>query len=223
MIVFEENIIKNSLYSTEKTNYIINLAKIYREFSVQLEKTSKINLINLTRIRTDDSLAQEQKLQRKCDLFLKEFQTYLAAEKNYNSNYNTYSDKCALLDQTIRRYSFFHTDTDPTKTRSLSTTKPSLTNTLASWTSTTTIVLTSKLLSSTIHRAWTRPASGWGIISRKSTNTTSFFCISISEQSRTLLPVSYSLKRMTNSRRENWDCVVRNYSLLTSKTPNCKN
>jgi hypothetical protein len=58
MVVFEENIIKNSLYSTEKTNYIINLAKIYREFSVQLEKTSKINILNLTRIRTDDAQAQ---------------------------------------------------------------------------------------------------------------------------------------------------------------------
>jgi hypothetical protein len=30
MIAFEEKIVKNSLYSTEKTNYIINFAKIYR-------------------------------------------------------------------------------------------------------------------------------------------------------------------------------------------------
>jgi hypothetical protein len=30
MIAFEEKVVKYSLYSTEKTNYIVNLAKIYR-------------------------------------------------------------------------------------------------------------------------------------------------------------------------------------------------
>lgn len=103
MALFEETIIKNSLYSTHKTNYIVNFAKIYRDYSLQLQKTAKINLLNLTRVTAGDITDQEQKLQRKCDLFLKEFQSYLAAEKNYNSNYSTYSDKCALLDQTIRR------------------------------------------------------------------------------------------------------------------------
>lgn len=29
---------------------------------------------------------------------------YLTAEKTYNAHYSIYSDKCALLDQTIRRY-----------------------------------------------------------------------------------------------------------------------
>lgn len=37
-------------------------------------------------------------------MFLKEFQGYLGAEKVYNMHYGAYIDKCALLDQTIRRY-----------------------------------------------------------------------------------------------------------------------
>lgn len=53
MIIFEEKIVKNSLYSTDKTTYIINLAKVYREFSIQLERNSKINIINLERIKSD--------------------------------------------------------------------------------------------------------------------------------------------------------------------------
>lgn len=53
MTAFEERIIKNTLYSTQKTNEVINVAKIYREFSIQLEKNAKLNLINLQTIKSD--------------------------------------------------------------------------------------------------------------------------------------------------------------------------
>lgn len=47
MIGFEEKIVKAIFYSTDKSNYILNMSKIYREFCSSLEKNSKINLINL--------------------------------------------------------------------------------------------------------------------------------------------------------------------------------
>lgn len=104
MVVFEEQLIKNILYSAHKTNPIVNLAKLYRDFALQLDLTARLNLLSLGRIRSEELVAQEQRLTRKCELFLKEFQGYLAAEKTYNAHYGTYSDKCGLLDQTIRRY-----------------------------------------------------------------------------------------------------------------------
>lgn len=46
MTRFEEFVIKSSLYY-EKSDHIINLSKLYREFSLQIERNSKLNVINI--------------------------------------------------------------------------------------------------------------------------------------------------------------------------------
>lgn len=104
MTGFEERVVKNSLYSTDRTHYVVNVAKITREFAVQVEKNSKLNLMGLQRARGEEIGKLEQRLQKKCELFLKEYQAYLQAEKGYNHKYKAYSDKCAALDKVIRRF-----------------------------------------------------------------------------------------------------------------------
>jgi len=42
---------KNSLYY-EKSNHIIGLSKLYREFSLQIERNAKLNLISLSKVKT---------------------------------------------------------------------------------------------------------------------------------------------------------------------------
>jgi hypothetical protein len=104
MLAFEEKIVKNSLYSTEKSNYIINMAKVYREFSIQLERNSKINVLNLGHIKHDQIAKQEEKLRKKCEFFLEQFQEYAATEKNFNRTYSAYNLRCNQLDEIILRY-----------------------------------------------------------------------------------------------------------------------
>lgn len=111
MVLFEEAVIKHTLYSSAKANPVVNFAKLFRDFAQQVERTARLNLLSLQRIRAEELTVQETRLTRKCELFVKEFQGYLGAEKAYNVHYNTYSDKCALLDQTIRRYTPPHVGT----------------------------------------------------------------------------------------------------------------
>lgn len=66
MTEFEEKVIRKVLYSTDKSNGIINMGKIYREFAVQLEKASKIGVLKVEQIKQDRIAAQSDRLRRSC-------------------------------------------------------------------------------------------------------------------------------------------------------------
>lgn len=51
MTLFEETVIKNTLYSASKANPIVNFAKLYRDFALTLDRTARLNLLSLQRIR----------------------------------------------------------------------------------------------------------------------------------------------------------------------------
>ena len=58
MTKFEEFVMKISLYY-EKSDHIINLSKLYREFSLQIERNSKINVLNIQKIKQESIYKQE--------------------------------------------------------------------------------------------------------------------------------------------------------------------
>ena len=66
MTEFEEKVIRKVLYSTDKSNGIINMGKISREFAVQLEKASKIGVLKVEQIKQDRIAAQSDRLRRSC-------------------------------------------------------------------------------------------------------------------------------------------------------------
>lgn len=59
MVGFEDKIVHNTLYSNNKIDEIINMAKIYQEFSLQLEKNAKISLISLEKINDKEIVSKE--------------------------------------------------------------------------------------------------------------------------------------------------------------------
>jgi hypothetical protein len=84
---------KNSLYY-EKSNHIINLSKLYREFSLQIERNAKLNLISLGKIKHEGILKQDDKLKTKCKAVIGEFEHYIVQEKEYNRIFGVYSRHC---------------------------------------------------------------------------------------------------------------------------------
>lgn len=92
-----------SLYS-EKSDHVINLSKLYREFSLQIERTSKVNLLSMQNIKHENINKQEEKLKAKCDKSIKECQEYMELEKLYNNKYSIYSRNCDELTAIINRY-----------------------------------------------------------------------------------------------------------------------
>ena len=103
MTKFEEFVVKNSLYY-EKSNHIINLSKLYREFSLQIERASKLNLIGLGQVRQEAIQKQDDKLKQKCGTCVKQFEQYSLQERDYNRKYGVYHKQCDDLTLIISRY-----------------------------------------------------------------------------------------------------------------------
>lgn len=77
---------------------------MYREFSLQIERTSKVNLLSMQNIKQESINKQEEKLKAKCDKSIREFQAYMEKEKEYNHKYSIYSKNCDELTVIINRY-----------------------------------------------------------------------------------------------------------------------
>lgn len=103
MTRFEEFVMKNSLYY-EKSNHIINLSKLYREFSLQIERNAKLNLISLAKIKQEGIQRQDDKLRAKCEGCIRNFEKNAEQEKEYNTKYVVYSEHCNQLVLIINRY-----------------------------------------------------------------------------------------------------------------------